>query len=1244
MELYLHKSFLPLLILSLGLDLLFVGAEDVKDTREGEDVTLECRFSPKTATGELTYYWVRSNKQTHDNAAIGKVPLDNNYKLNYQPEKGIYDLLISNASYDRDNGKFECKVKAGGSGTNLHSQSYSLTVLTPPQAPTVMPGTYVTATEGKTLDLTCSTMGGSPDPIVRWYREDSDYPLETALKNGGSRDQATTATLAITPDKEDDGAVFRCEVWNRAMGQNKKLEATVTLSVNYFPRVEVGPENPLKIERDSAATLQCNVDAKPKATSIHWARNGRFITTSTNHVLHRVSIQDAGQYTCRADNGLGKVGEKEITLDVLYAPIVTLESKTKEAEEGETVTIKCNVTANPFSHIIEWIHDSKPDFRQNGDTLRLNRVSAENAGTYICRAVNLLKPSGVPNNRAPLEKIGNASIAVLIRHKPGKARIMPDKPIANEGSAVTLTCTASPSGWPAPQYRWFKMGNDGQSSILATGIKYSINSANIVNEGTYNCQATNELGPGEVASVTLEVHQPPSFKYKLKPLETKRVGDPNFSVACSAKGKPKPTVRWLKDNEELTADTNMYEVKTEHSVSSNNAVSVQSILRFSGKARPNSNELLPSDRGTYTCAFENEVRNAESSMHLRIEHEPIILHKYNKVAFDKHETAEVICKVQAYPKPEFKWFFGSSNSQLTSSAGHYVIKPSNKENDTYISKLQISDIKQQDYGEYNCHVMNSLGGIDVKIRLQPKGPPEKPSDLAALYIGPNYVTLNWQAGFTGGISTTKYYVSYKKIPANDNLNIDGCGTITRSPDWSEADCKHDIPCNVSHLEQHQHYTFKVKAVNSKGKSDYSHEISVTTRVDRLPIPQKVTYDPSSHVLHVEVPSTCLPLVAIVESITNENMPVPTWKVLDTLPLEVSGMMSTYKEANLDQVVSRMYRGKMLLDDQLNMDEEYQSRVRVKFCLGTHLEHCGDSIEAEIGTAYIKEASALGTPTVIAIIVTAIVAILFGVLVLMFCRCKKNQTKKAQSKDYESDSVRPTIVSSQNQAPPPYYPSTGMENKALDHNLDLALALEDQKSVYATQNGYGYHVGNPDIQSRPNINNGEWANIGYLENSYSNSNNGGSVNSQDSLWQMKMAAAANNSVNQLQPHLNVDRQNSYGYDPITHGGYGAVDDYAPYTHITTQSNHGDDYMRNSNNPSRQEYCNDPYAAVHKPKKRIEQHIDSPYHDVSGLPDPYLEQMEEEKPPQHMSLSYEESLESGYSTPNSRTRRVIREIIV
>lgn len=101
---------------------------------------------------------------------------------------------------------------------------------------------------------------------------------------------------------------------------------------------------------------------------------------------------------------------------------------------------------------------------------------------------------------------------------------------------------------------------------------------------------------------------------------------------------------------------------------------------------------------------------------------------------------------------------------------------------------------------------------------------------------------------------------------------------------------------------------------------------------------------------------------------------------------------------------------------------------------------------------------MATPTLIAIIVSCIVFALFTGLLLMFCRCKRNQSKKgAQVKDYEMDSVRPSIVAQQNQAPPPYYPTSGLENKGLEHSMDLAMTLEDQKQVvYATQNGYGYH--------------------------------------------------------------------------------------------------------------------------------------------------------------------------------------------
>lgn len=110
---------------------------------------------------------------------------------------------------------------------------------------------------------------------------------------------------------------------------------------------------------------------------------------------------------------------------------------------------------------------------------------------------------------------------------------------------------------------------------------------------------------------------------------------------------------------------------------------------------------------------------------------------------------------------------------------------------------------------------------------------------------------------------------------------------------------------------------------------------------------------------------------------------------------------------------------------------------------------------------------MGTPTLIAIIVSCVVFALFIGLLLMFCRCKRNQSKKsATAKDYEMDSVRPSIVTSQpNQAPPPYYPTSGLDNKALEHSMDLALGMDDQKSaLYATQNGYSYHTGGAVVPS------------------------------------------------------------------------------------------------------------------------------------------------------------------------------------
>lgn len=137
----------------------------------------------------------------------------------------------------------------------------------------------------------------------------------------------------------------------------------------------------------------------------------------------------------------------------------------------------------------------------------------------------------------------------------------------------------------------------------------------------------------------------------------------------------------------------------------------------------------------------------------------------------------------------------------------------------------------------------------------------------------------------------------------------------------------------------------------------------------------------------------------------------------------------------------------------------------------------------------------------------------------------------------------------------------------------------------------------------------------------------------------------------------------------------MDDYAHYPQLTSAS---PDYSTHSHAPSRQDYIHSGHLQPADKSRRRDPHLgmcpendplqinrvyyyiytfgffaisESPYGDVSGLPDPYLEQLIDNEEQQHMkpqqphlSMSYDESLESGYSTPNSRTRRIIREIIV
>ncbi|GAB6028305.1 hypothetical protein CHUAL_002479 [Chamberlinius hualienensis] len=1147
-----------LLLITVELSRWMVNGQDSNvDVTEGKSALLECRFDPSLNGNNPAYYWIRTNKKDKDNVAIEGRVLDNNYQLDFNPSAGKYDLKIKSATYERDNGRFECKLKESGTGNDLHGSIVQLTVLMPPLKPEITPNNP-TVTENEKVELVCASTGGSPPPEIVWMRKGDNRAATSVYKPGESRDFPSTATLTLVPRKEDDGSEWICEVWNRALPEGRKLQASVKLNVNYYPRFSLTPYNPLLMERGTSATVSCDVDAKPPPTYVRWTRAGRVLSNDRSLVVTTRGLEDGGSYFCESSNGLGDAKQMELVVDVLYGPIVKVDPQ-QEVEPGSSVTFRCNVTSNPPAATIEWIKEGDSLFRQIGNVLTLDHIKAEDSGRYMCRAENVIKRSG---SEQPLKVTGNATTAILIKHKPGKAIIEPNEPVAAEGEAFTMTCRAEPPGWPEPTYKWWR---EGINTTLSLNQKYTISTARSSNDGTYYCKASNSLGESTVATVNLRVYEPPRLMTQLPPQATRRAGEMDFSINCSARGNPIPRVRWLKNGEGLESDGH-YVISTQDNLDNNYHI-VESILRFNGEERKPSNQLVSSDRGQYTCQFENEVKQVSATMLLRVEHPPVIIHPYNKVAADNYETAVLECRTSAYPEPQYEWSF---NGIPLHPSDKYNINQTALKDDITAALLLIHNVQQKDFGDYTCKAENNINSITATVTLQKKGPPETPSQITVVDVGTDYATISWVEGFNGGFINTTFSVHGNK-----------------SGDYEERawDCQQSNPCNITSLVPQTTYIISVQAHNFKGKSVLSKPIEFTTNINANDIPQpfSVEYHKEKGRLDVRVPSTNIELIGRVE-------------------VKLDGHWMPYSET------FGVFNGKGSL--QLSGSVDRIENVRVSLCLRNNPTRCGLTREADapLVMASLSENEIIGIAVGCAVF--ALIVVLLAILIF-YCY-RRNGKGKNLKKDYEmenANSARPKVVS------PPSF-RDGVVNKGADNVMEPD---EMTKNAIYTSN----HMMNG------HMNNVMGGGYGYLDNNGLNGNNRSSIDSQDSLW---MKANSNQSGS--------DRQYSYDQPPpmapmVPMGNsYIYMDDY----------HHMNEDMMNQRNRDIPVVNNDPYAAVNKQRKRAMDHNDSPYRDVSGLPDPYMGQEDENCKPPQISLSFDESLESGYSTPKSRSHRIIREIIV
>ncbi len=163
----------------------------------------------------------------------------------------------------------------------------------------------------------CSSQGGHPLATLRWFHRDTElYSEYTAGESQAS------ALLLLTPNRTDNGAVYRCVASSRAVHPTAAgaLEAAVRLAVRYAPagvRIDLRPS---RLRQGTEAVLTCEGGEASPPADLVWLLNGApvagEVTTAAGGYGGEVTVSrlrftvkaedDGSVFTCKAANSVGE--------------------------------------------------------------------------------------------------------------------------------------------------------------------------------------------------------------------------------------------------------------------------------------------------------------------------------------------------------------------------------------------------------------------------------------------------------------------------------------------------------------------------------------------------------------------------------------------------------------------------------------------------------------------------------------------------------------------------------------------------------------------------------------------------------------------------------------------------------------------------------------------------------------------------------------------------------------------------
>ncbi|XP_026079278.1 fibroblast growth factor receptor 2-like isoform X3 [Carassius auratus] len=200
---------------------------------------------------------------------------------------------------------------------------------------------------------------------------------------------------------------------------------------------------------------------------------------------------------------------------------------------------------------------------------------------------------------------------------------------------------------------------------------------------------------------------------------------------CAAAGNPKPEMRWLKNGKPFKQDDRMggYKLRLQH----------WTLIMES---------VVPSDKGNYTCVVENAYGSINHTYTLdvveRSPHRPILQAGLPaNVTVQVGEDAKFICKVYSDAQPHIQWLqhIMKNGSRYGPDGLPYVrVLKRSGINSSDVEVLVLTNVTEEDSGEYTCQVSNYIGQVSQSgwLTVLPAEPdaiePDYPPDYVEIAI------------------------------------------------------------------------------------------------------------------------------------------------------------------------------------------------------------------------------------------------------------------------------------------------------------------------------------------------------------------------------------------------------------------------------------------------------------------------------------------------------------------------------